>query len=303
MNGKFFSKHFKLEKVTEGIYAAISKPGGGSVANAGFVDLGDRTIVFDTFNTQQAAEDLKRMAQEATNREKITWVVNSHWHGDHIRGNQVFSDSTIISSQITFEKIKELHPARIHKQKSELDGLTRYIDSLQSQNPDGKLDPQISFLKEMETSLPGLELTLPQQTFKNELRFFGTKRTAFLFTLGGGHSYCDAFLYLPEDKVIFTGDLLSVENHPAFFEESEPKNWVNMLRKIECMDFETAIPGHGPIGKKSDIAKVMEYMEDIGELANREADNIEVPYKYQNWSSPEVFQKNIAVFVAKKMHP
>ncbi|WP_246199929.1 MBL fold metallo-hydrolase [Salirhabdus euzebyi] len=43
-------------------------------------------MVFDTFNTQQASEDLKMIAEKATNNQ-VTWVVNSHWHGDHIRGN------------------------------------------------------------------------------------------------------------------------------------------------------------------------------------------------------------------------
>lgn len=63
---EYNSRHFTLEKVTEGIYAAIAKDGGGAVGNAGFIDLGDKTIVFDTFNTQQAAEDLRSMAEALT---------------------------------------------------------------------------------------------------------------------------------------------------------------------------------------------------------------------------------------------
>jgi hypothetical protein len=54
------SNHFELIQIRDGIYAAIAKDGGGAVGNAGFVDLGDKVIVFDTFNTQQAALDLKK---------------------------------------------------------------------------------------------------------------------------------------------------------------------------------------------------------------------------------------------------
>lgn len=63
MSGEFYSKHFDLERVGDGVFAAIAKEGGGAVGNAGFVDLGEQTIVFDTFNSPQAAEDLKRAVE------------------------------------------------------------------------------------------------------------------------------------------------------------------------------------------------------------------------------------------------
>jgi cyclase len=113
---KFSSKHFNLEKVSEGIFAAIAKDGGGSVGNAGFVDLGGKTLVFDTFNTQQAAEDLRKIAENITNQ-PVSWVINSHYHGDHIRGNQVFKDCNIVSTYTTLNQMKETHPERIARLK------------------------------------------------------------------------------------------------------------------------------------------------------------------------------------------
>jgi cyclase len=263
MVGEFYSRHFTLEKVREGIYAAIAKEGGGAVGNAGFIDLGDQTIVFDTFNTQQAAADLRTFALQLS-RGPITWVVNSHWHGDHIRGNQVFKESTIISSQLTFEKIRELHPARIEKQKNDIEGLKKYIKSLKEQikgKPDEETEKQIQFLSEMELSLPSLELVMPQRTFTDEFTIQGTKRSARLMTLGGGHSYCDTILYLPADQVVFMGDLLFVDSQPTIFEESNRENWVGILKKVGDMEIETAIPGHGPIGTKRDFHTVIEIIE------------------------------------------
>ncbi|WP_010094036.1 MBL fold metallo-hydrolase [Ornithinibacillus scapharcae] len=128
---EFYSRHFHLEKVSEGIYAAIVKDGGGAIGNAGFVDLGDKTLVFDTFHTQQAAEDLREIAEHITNQ-SVSWVINSHFHGDHIRGNQVFRDCQIVSSHTTLEQMKEDHTERIAKQKADLDGLRNYIQSLEN---------------------------------------------------------------------------------------------------------------------------------------------------------------------------
>ncbi|PLS02701.1 MBL fold metallo-hydrolase [Neobacillus cucumis] len=294
--GKFNSRHFSLEKAGEGIYAAISKADGGAMANAGFVDLGDQTIVFDTFNTQQAAQELKEMAQLITKRNEIKWVVNSHFHGDHIRGNQMFKDSVILSSQTTYEKMKDIHPERIRKQKDELEGLASYIQSLEKQPGDEneKQTQQISFLKEIEASLPTLELVLPQQTFNNGMKFYGTKRSAEILTWGGGHSHSDAVLYIPEEKVIFMGDLLFVNTHPTLFEESNPMNWVRLLEKAASLDIEKSIPGHGAIGSKRDLLKLKSYIEELYELASgNNSENPAIPNKYQDWSSPEVFYQNM----------
>lgn len=297
MSGVIISKHFSLEKISEGVFAAIAKDGSGSVGNAGFIDLGGQTIIFDTFNTPQAAEDLKRAAERVTGTQPIL-VVNSHHHGDHIRGNQIFKKSMIISSQITYETMQETHPARIEKQKQGIKELGTYIASLKNQlgeKTDKELEHKISFLGEIEISLPILQLTLPNQTFKDEMTFYGTKRSAKLFTLGGGHSICDAMLYVPEEKILFMGDLLFTGTHPTFFEESNPRHWVKMLKTAERMDLEKAVPGHGPVGTKVDITRMIDYIEEMIEVATTSNGSAEhqVPAKYKHWSSLGTYQQNL----------
>jgi len=297
LNNAFCSKHFKLEQIGKGIYAAIAKEGGGAVANAGFVDLGDKIIVFDTFNTQQASKDLKLIAEKITNR-PVSWVVNSHWHGDHIRGNQTFKDTIIISSEITYSKIRDVHPSRFSKQKNDIQGLIDYIQSLkeqQHQTNDPTIQYQINSLNELKESLPTLELVLPNQTFNNEITIQGTKRSAKLFTLGGGHSYCDAMLYIPDEKVILMGDLLFVNCHPTFFEESDSMKWSNILKKVERLDIDVAVPGHGPTGTKEDISKIINYISELTSIAEKSNKNedIKIPEIYKDWSSPEIYQQNI----------
>ena len=57
------SRHFRLEQLADGVYAAIHSEGGEAIGNAGIVDLGDRTLVYDTFFTPQAAADLRFAAE------------------------------------------------------------------------------------------------------------------------------------------------------------------------------------------------------------------------------------------------
>ncbi|MFD1739736.1 MBL fold metallo-hydrolase [Bacillus salitolerans] len=304
MNGSFTSKHFTLEKVSEHVYSAIAKEDGGSGANAGFVNLGDKTIVFDTFNTQQAAEDLKILAENITGQ-PVKWVINSHWHGDHIRGNQVFKDSQIISSNLTYSKMKDTHPTRIKKQKDDIEGLTNYIQTLKeqlTQNGEMELHNQIGFLMELKLSLPTLELVLPSQTFHDEISFYGSERSAKLFTLGGGHSFCDSMLYIPDEKVMFMGDLLFVHCHPTFFEETNPLKWMEILKKIHTLEIDAAIPGHGLVGTKEDITLLTRYINELCLITSEGLTNknIKVPDRYKHWSSPENYIQNVTRIVEWK---
>src|SRR5512136_1696501 len=95
------SRHFRLEQLAEGVYAAIHRQGGGAIGNAGIVDLGDRTLVYDTFIAPRPAEDLKAAAEALTGR-PVDTVIDSHWHSDHVWGNQVFGqDTDILSTEKT----------------------------------------------------------------------------------------------------------------------------------------------------------------------------------------------------------
>jgi len=60
------SKHFQLTQLSDGVYAAMSIPGSGSMCNAGIVDVGGYALVFDTFLTPQAGQDLRDVAETLT---------------------------------------------------------------------------------------------------------------------------------------------------------------------------------------------------------------------------------------------
>ena len=94
-NATLASEHFDIESLAEGVYAAMASPSGAAYSNAGIIDLGDSTLVFDTFDAPQAGEDLKHAADALTGR-PATYVINSHFHADHWLGNQAFDPQTPI---------------------------------------------------------------------------------------------------------------------------------------------------------------------------------------------------------------
>src|ERR1700704_4313122 len=103
-------EHFRLEQVADDAWAAIAVPDTGAVANAGFIRFGDSTIVFDTFLSTAAADDLRRSAEVVA---PVAYAINSHWHLDHVSGNKSFDDVAIIATERTRELMEERGRARI----------------------------------------------------------------------------------------------------------------------------------------------------------------------------------------------
>ena len=96
-------RHASARAVGPGAWAAIALPDRGAVGNAGIVDLGGEALVFDTHFAPGAARELRAAAEELVG--PVRWVANSHWHGDHVRGNAVFEGATILATARTRELI------------------------------------------------------------------------------------------------------------------------------------------------------------------------------------------------------
>ncbi|WP_163099197.1 MBL fold metallo-hydrolase [Peribacillus alkalitolerans] len=292
----FESKHFELFEVKKGVYVALVTSSGGGFANAGLIDLGDQIVIFDTFNTPQAAEDLRKAAQGVIGK-PISYVVNSHWHGDHIRGNQVFHDCSILATKKTKELMDGMHPVRFQQQKDSIEDLRAHISQKElemekDQNPETKekMRDYVLQLKEIEQTLPTLNYQSPTHTFESSYVIEGTEKSIELISLVGGHTACDIVLYIRQDKIIFTGDLLTVENHP-FLRDGNPKNWVAILEKIQELDIELAIPGHGYVGSKQDINILHQYLLSL--MKKHEVESNAIPDAYSNWKMPELYQSNL----------
>ncbi|MCW2964157.1 MAG: hypothetical protein JWO17_1409 [Actinomycetia bacterium] len=97
-------EHFRVEQVADDAWAAIALPGAGAVANAGFIRVGDSTIVFDTFISTAAGDELRLSAEVIA---PVAYAINSHWHTDHVNGNSAFADVAIVATERTRELMEE----------------------------------------------------------------------------------------------------------------------------------------------------------------------------------------------------
>ncbi len=291
-------EHFQLERIATGIYVAIASQTGGAYSNAGIVDLGGHTLIFDTFMTPQAAEELRAAVEQLTGHSG-TYVINSHAHSDHWCGNQVFPDATIIATH----KTREMMPGMVDylneckADPSELEDMLREDQERLKTETDERwrtsLELSLARWQHVLEALPSLELRLPNQTFDGRLVLHGTGRTAELLTSGPGHTPSDCFLVLEAERIAFLGDLAFFQQQP-FMGSCDPQAWKGQLEELEQSDFETFVPGHGPVGTKADVTLQKEYITALEKLVAQviesggsveDALQLSLPEPFDAWSS------------------
>lgn len=146
--------------------------------------------------------------------------------------------------------------------------------------------------------LPNLVYTLPTITFDQQMSIHGSDRIVQLITYGGGHTQSDAFVYLPEEKIAVMGDLVLSKHHPVMI-NANPQEWLNILERVELLDVETIVPGHGEVCSMKELHEVKGYIKDIIALvaetvqSKKSIDDILVPKAYQGWYFTTYFKINL----------
>ena len=299
------SEHFTFYQVAEGVWAAIVKSTGLAASNAGIIDLGDRTLIFDTTLSPAAAIDLRTAAEGLTGRH-VACVLNSHWHRDHVFGNGVFAPETeIYATARTREIMSAKTPADLAEFTQHWpEQLKDWAESARVATDEvERLDFQdgVRFAQAIINTFPQLKLRLPDHTFTDRVKFEGSKRAAEFTTFGGGHTDSDACLYLPAERIIFSGDLLVVKNHPGL-NDGHPREWLISLSKIKAYEPLCLIPGHGELGAVEDVTLIERYITETRQLAEQNfrdggtaesAAALQSPPFTAGWNNAESFGRNM----------
>jgi len=258
------SEHFTLHQLADGVYAAIATELGAGFSNAGLIDLGDQTLVFDAFENPQAAAHLSNACQRLTGRDPAV-VIISHWHPDHWGGLQVFAGSSILATQETrvaiipiVEEIAQDRGNPAHWE-AELRETEARLSGETDANKRKALEISISRQRHTLEALPVLKPTIPNQTFEGKIIFHGSQRSAELIATGKGHTLSDCLLRLPQEQVAFIGDIGFFQSQP-FMPYGFPDAWVALLKEMAGWDIDTFVPGHGPVGSKTDLALEADYI-------------------------------------------
>lgn len=224
---------FTLVTLGNGAFAAIASEGGHAGGNAGFV-VGDNGVaVIDTFEDPAAARELLAKIHEITNL-PVKYVVNTHYHLDHVNGNDVF----MAAGALVFAQRNVRSWIR-----------TQNLNLVGGDSAPAKLQARIE------------ALPLPDVVYDSGLDLYlGRLLRVRVYE---GHTGGDSVVIVPSAGVIYCGDLLWKDHFPNLIDASTDK-WIETLKAIQSeYPHYTLVPGHGGVASAADAAEFQNYLTDL----------------------------------------
>lgn len=273
------SDYFTVKQVVPGVWALVVKPRTPSLAvsNAAVIELGDKVMVIDSHLSPSAAREAARIIAALTGNKPVRYLVNTHWHPDHTQGNSTYSSAfpgvlDIISHANTRRDIIALEIPFLKDQKITLPKQIAGIkEQLASGRKDGapltdqqkrQLQAQITQGEALLKEIENLEITLPTLTLERSMRLHTADREVQILYFGRGHTEGDVVVFLPKEKVLVTGDLLT--NSIPFMRDAFPLEWSATLAGVEKLDYTQNIPGHGDVQQgKERLTMLRAFLDDL----------------------------------------
>jgi cyclase len=229
----------EVKEVADGVYAFI---GDNGATNSGFVVTDAGVVVIDTQGPRKLAVELKEKIRDTAGDRPVIYAVNTHYHGDHTFGNQFFKSAVreIIAHDYTRE-------ALISKDKGHRTRFKKFFG---------------------EDSLMGFNFTPPGLTFSKKLTLRAGGRTIELIYAGPAHTGGDVYVFLPKEKVVFTGDLLYKGRLP-WLGDGNVTGAVRACDELLSLDASVYVPGHGEVATREDLVAYRGYLENLIEEVRR----------------------------------
>ena len=215
---------FAVKEVAPGVFFAEGDIAGRAFCNTGWVVLEDYVLVVDA-NYPAGARELVTRIRGLTDK-PVRFAFDTHHHGDHVYGNQVWVESGAT-------------PVAHLGVLSEL----RRLETGQYGGVPGRWEGEAKSREDVRTG----RFKAPSVLFPKELYFDDGRRRVELVHLGIGHTRGDAFAWLPEERVLFSGDA-AVNGPYNFVGDGQVGAWIKTLDEARKLGARVLCPGHGPVG-------------------------------------------------------
>jgi glyoxylase-like metal-dependent hydrolase (beta-lactamase superfamily II) len=272
--------HFNFEELAPGVWSGVrdDSPRFPVMGNVTFVISDEGVVVYDGGGMPAMAEQTMQKIQSLTDA-PVTHVVISHWHGDHnfgiFRFAEEYPDVEIIAHEFTNTVFNSTRIAYIDRQRNFVEGnreeFTKIaetgIDSEGKEHSEGDRNEYVQILEDsvvIEHEFNRAKVTPANVTLTDKYTIESGGRSIEILYLGQANTAGDIVMWLPEEKIVATGDIVVMPSPYAF--NVPPRKWAETLQNINALDYDILVPGHGEIQRDT------EYVDLIIEAANSIAD-------------------------------
>ncbi|MGI8937412.1 MAG: MBL fold metallo-hydrolase [Iamia sp.] len=230
------------QQVTGGCHAWLQGQGGWGWSNAGLVVGEGASLLVDTLFDLPLTRAMLDGLAPVTDAAPIATLVNTHANGDHCYGNELVAEAEIIASDATAEEMTDVSPEMLGALSAD-DG------------PTGELFRH--FFGEFDFG--GITVTPPTRTFSDRLDLDVAGIRVELVEVGPAHTRGDTIVHVPDDGVVFTGDICFIEGTPIVW-AGPLSGWMDALDLIVDLDPAVVVPGHGPVTDVAGVVRVRDYL-------------------------------------------
>ncbi|HEX8499738.1 MAG TPA: MBL fold metallo-hydrolase [Pyrinomonadaceae bacterium] len=256
---------FELVKLAGGVYAAVrTEPPGLTVnGNSVFIINDEDVVVVDTTLTPGTAREEIAALRRLTDK-PVRYVVNTHWHDDHVMGNAAYREAFPGAEFVAHAATREYLPTtgltnrRLAMSEGGYPGFIRALKARLEKNESargGPLDEEeratltsdIRIAERYMAENPAAPVVLPTLTLRERLTLHRGARVIDILHLGRGHTGGDVVVHLPAEGILVTGDLVV---HPVPYvgnPQSHPAEWGDTLERLLALRHTVIVPGHGPV--------------------------------------------------------
>ncbi len=265
-----------FEQLADGVYAALQPAAGRFDDSNSVVVVGDDgVLVVDAQSDAEAVRALIRQIGRWTPM-PVRLVVNTHWHSDHTQGNQVYREA--FGNRVLFighASLTEDVPGRaatyVEERVARLDQVLPQAEEQLASGLKQDGEPMTAAEKEQQRAAieraekwllknRGARFLPPSLTYETRLTLHLGERRLELHHLEG-HTRGDTVVFLPREKILLAGDLL---DDLPYAGHGYPRQWISSLRTLGELDFETVVPGHGPIYRgRGQLDRVRSFFEAL----------------------------------------
>jgi glyoxylase-like metal-dependent hydrolase (beta-lactamase superfamily II) len=267
---------FTIEKVGEGVYAALAQPQALTNCNAAIFVNSQDVVVVDAHSKPSAAAALIAQIRKEVTTKPVRYLVNSHFHWDHTQGNSAYKTAgaklDIVASDTTKRLMSQLSRDRL---KESLDSVPRTIDGLQARLAKATTAADRDFCREQirqleayRAELKNYSLELPTITFSKSYVIKDRAGDLHVEFRGRAHTAGDIVVFSPQKKVLAAGDMIS--GFLPNMADGYPKPWSATIDSAGQLAFDQIIAGHGPV--HHDRARMVQLRNYIEELTGRVED-------------------------------